>query len=60
VATPKTLGKMFSLRIPKELWFFIKSQSLVQDKPMNKIIMDELEKMKKKIENKMINKVDKE
>lgn len=46
--------KTFSLRLPKEIWTFLKKQTIEQEKSMNHIILDCLEKYKKKLEKKII------
>jgi hypothetical protein len=45
--------KAFNVRISKELWVFLKDQSIIQEKPMNSIIAASLEKMKKSLEKKL-------
>jgi hypothetical protein len=42
--------KVLSLRLSKELWGFLKRQSIDQEKSMNEIIRWRLEKFKKSIE----------
>lgn len=42
--------KAFNVRMPKEMWVFLKKQSLYKEKPMNVIINYCLEKYKKTCE----------
>ena len=39
--------KAFLIRIPKDLWVFLKLLSIKEEKPVNKIINDCLENLKK-------------
>jgi predicted HicB family RNase H-like nuclease len=45
--------KTFNIRIPRELWVFLKKSSVDQDRSMNEIIVSCIEKLKKKKENKL-------
>jgi ATP-dependent protease Clp ATPase subunit len=45
--------KAFNIRLPKEIWAFLKKQSIDQEKAMNVIVVDCLEKYKKKFEKKL-------
>ena len=47
--------KAFSVRIPKELWLFLKNRSAEKEKPMNDIIQLCLEKYKKTCEKHLTN-----
>lgn len=42
--------KTLSIRIPKEIWIFLKSQSTRKEKTMNALIVACLKKYKKKLE----------
>lgn len=44
--------KAFNIRVPKELWVFLKKQSIEQEKTMNAIIQTVLEKYKKGFDKK--------
>lgn len=45
--------KAFNIRIPKDMWVFLKKKSIDQEKAMNAIVIDCLEKYKKKCEKKL-------
>lgn len=45
--------KAFSVKMPKELWSFLKKRSVDCDMKMNEIIISLLEKYRKRIENKL-------
>lgn len=45
--------KAFNIRIPKDIWVFLKKKSIDQEKAMNAIVIDCLEKYKKKCEKKL-------
>ncbi len=47
--------KVFSVRLSKEMWVFLKKHSIEQEKPMNTIIFDCLEKYKNKYEKRLTN-----
>lgn len=42
--------KTFNIRIPKELWAFIKKKSIEKEKTMNSMIIELIENFKKKCE----------
>jgi predicted HicB family RNase H-like nuclease len=42
--------KAFNIRIPREMWSFLKMQSVVQERSMNLIVLECLNKYKKNIE----------
>lgn len=46
--------KTFNVKMPSELWLFLKMLSARREVPMNKIIQDCLEKLKEKNEKKML------
>lgn len=48
-----TEKKSFQIRLPKDLWTFLKKQSMEQEKAMNVLIIESLQKMKKSLENKL-------
>jgi hypothetical protein len=48
--------KAFNVRLPKELWAFLKKKSIEQEKPMNVIIMSCLSKFKEKCDKKEVDK----
>lgn len=43
-------SKNMVIRIPKELWVFMKTQSISQENPVNKIMINLIEKYKRKVE----------
>jgi hypothetical protein len=45
--------KAFNLRMPREIWVFLRKQSIVQEKAMNAIILGLIEKYKKSLEKKL-------
>ncbi len=45
--------KLFTLRLPKSVWLFLKAKSAEQEIPMAEIIVRCVEKYKKKFENKL-------
>jgi hypothetical protein len=45
--------KLFSIRLPKDVWIFLKKTSADQGIPMSEIVIRLLEKYRKKIENKL-------
>lgn len=47
--------KTFNIRIPKSLWAYIKKLSVDRDETMNSLLINLLEKHKKKNENKLTN-----
>ena len=48
--------RYFQVRLPKESWVFLKNKSAELEVSMASIIIDCIEKYKKKIENKLIKK----
>ena len=47
--------KSYNIRIPKDMWLFLKYNSLEKEESMNSIINKLLIKYKKRIENKLTN-----
>lgn len=45
--------KVFNIRLPKDIWKFLKMQSISKEVPMTDIILECVDKYKKKIENKL-------
>lgn len=45
--------KSFNVKIPTELWAFLKKESVNLEKPMNGILIDLLKKYKKKKEKEL-------
>lgn len=48
--------KTFNLRIPKYLWLFLKAESAEKETPMGGIVVDCVERYKKRMENKLTKK----
>jgi len=48
--------KTFTMRLPKELWMFLKRSAAAQELSMTDIIVTSVESYRKKIENKNKNK----
>lgn len=48
--------KIFSVRMPKEIWVFLKTASINSDMTMNDIIVDCMNKYKNKVEKKLTRK----
>jgi hypothetical protein len=48
--------KAITLRMPKELWVFLRQYAFNQETSVTEIILTNLEKYKKKIENKLTHK----
>ncbi len=48
--------KIFNMRLPKDLWLFLKNAAAAQEIAMSDIIIDSLSKYRKKYENKLTNK----
>jgi predicted DNA-binding protein len=46
--------KTFNIRVPKDLWVFMKHLSAQKEKPMNVILVEMIEKAKNKADKKMI------
>ncbi len=44
--------KTFTMRIPRDMWVFVKSSAAEQDKSMTDVIVSSLETYRKKIERK--------
>lgn len=44
--TPKD-QKAFTMRIPKDLWFFLKTSAMMQDVSMSKLVVEWLQKYKR-------------
>jgi hypothetical protein len=42
--------KTLQIRLPKELWLFLRKQSIVQELSMNKIILLQMDSYKNKLE----------
>ena len=49
----KKVHKVINLRLPKELWLFIKHQSIREERSVNKIMCSYIEKDQKKFEKKL-------
>lgn len=47
--------KTFNMRVPKDVWLFLKKQAAAQETSMTEIILRCVEKYKKKIESKLTN-----
>jgi len=45
--------KAFQIRMPRDLWVFLKKKSITKEKPMNVLIIELLEKDKKNSEKKL-------
>lgn len=45
--------KAFQIRIPKDIWAFLKTESIKEERSMNVMIIQYLRKMKKKSESKL-------
>lgn len=45
--------KPFHIRMPKELWLFLKSRSAEQEEPMGSIVIRCIEKYKKKFDDRL-------
>ena len=45
--------KAFNVRLPKELWVFLKNRSAEQEEPMGTIIMRCIEKYKKRFDDRL-------
>lgn len=45
--------KALNIRMPKEMWLFLKNQSIDQEKSMNEIVLKRLENYKKNIEKRV-------
>jgi hypothetical protein len=48
--------KTFNMRMPKDIWMFLKHSSVAQEESMTDIIVRCLEKYRKNIENKLTKK----
>lgn len=48
--------KPFQVRLSKEMWIFLKTQSMQTGKPMNALIAELVEKSKKRIEKRLTKK----
>lgn len=53
VITKEIEQKTYTLRMPKELWYFMRILSLDSGVSMNTIIIDSLESFRKKMEKRM-------
>ena len=50
----KSNVKLFTVRVPKDIWVFLKKASIEQEIPMGDIVIECLTKYRKKVENKML------
>lgn len=48
-----TVLKTMNIRVPKELWIFLKNESMELEKPMNEIIVGMIERKKKNKEKRL-------
>ncbi len=44
--------KIFTMRMPKDIWVFLKNTAVLQDQSMTDIVVSCVEKYKKKLEKK--------
>jgi len=45
--------KSFQIRLPKELWIFLKQRSVAEQRAMNQIIIDSVTNLKKTCEKRL-------
>ena len=48
--------KTFNIRLPKDIWIFLREESTAKEKSMNFIIVEALEKLRKKRQKELENK----
>ena len=53
MAKPSTEIKTFNMRIPKDIWMFLKKQAALQECSMTDIIIRCIEKYKKKFDDRL-------
>jgi len=52
MTTPKPELKYFNMRLPKEVWMFLKKSAAAQELSMTDIIVESVDMYKKKLEKK--------
>lgn len=52
--------KAFNVRLPRHIWVFLRNQSTERDKSLNSLILELIEKDKKRLEKKLEKKLTQE
>jgi hypothetical protein len=53
IVTNKSEHKAFNLRLPKDLWVFLRNESTSKEVSMNSIIIESIYKLKKRMDKKL-------
>ena len=50
--------KMFQFRLPKDLWVFLKNETIKKEMPMSELVIRYIEKNRRRVESKLTNEDD--